>query len=76
MFAETLDYVFYNDTVLFDGSYSIGDSKCTTVRVSAADDNLVESTEVFHATVIPGANSQSYVSIFIIDKNCEWVHSF
>ena len=66
--------MFYNDTVLINGSYSIGDSECTTVRVSVPDDNLVESTEVFHAIVIPGANSQSYVSIFIIDNDCEWVH--
>ena len=73
-FAETLDYVFYNDTVLINGSYSIGDSECTTVIVSAPDDNLVESTEVFHAVVLTGATSHSYASIFIIDNDCEWVH--
>ena len=72
-FAEMLDYVFYNDTLTFDGSYSVGESECTTVRVFAPDDNLVESTEVFNAIVFPGASSLTSVSIFIIDNDCKWV---
>ena len=72
-FAEVLDYVFYNDTITFDGRYSVGESECTTVRVFAPDDNLVESTEVFNATVFPRASSLTSVSIFIIDNDCKWV---
>ena len=71
-FTEVLDYVFYNETLIFNGSYSVGDSECMTVRVFAPDDNLVESTEVFKAIVSPGASSLTSVSIFIIDNDCEW----
>ena len=65
--------MFYNDALIFNGSYSVGDSECTTVRVSAPDDNLVEGTEVFNATVSPGTISKNFVSIFIIDNDCECV---
>ena len=73
-FAEVLDYVFYNETLVFNGSYSAGDSECITVLVSVPDDNLVESTEVFHAIVFyySGADILSSASIFIIDNDCEW----
>ena len=69
--SEVLDYVFYNETLIFNGSYSVGESECMTVRVYAPEDNLVEGTEVFNAIVFPGANSLTSVSIFIIDNDCE-----
>ena len=72
-FAEVLDYLFYNETLIFNGSYSFGDSECMTVRVFGPEDNLVEGREVFYAIVFPGASSLTFVSIFIIDNDCELV---
>ena len=68
--------MFYNDALIFNGSYSVGEYECMTVRVSAPDDNLVEGTEVFNATVSPGATSKHLVSIFIIDNDCECMGFF
>ena len=36
LFPEELDYIFYNNTVTFNGSYLVGDSECVTVNVSVA----------------------------------------
>ena len=55
--------------VVFDGSYSVGDSKCVTVNVSALSDNLVEGTEAFTVTVHMLDTS---VTIFIIDNDCKY----
>ena len=70
-----LEYLFYNDTIIFNGSYSVGDSECVSVYVNVYDDNLVEGTEEvsdvdndnddgFH---FPGINVQT----FIIDNDCK-----
>ena len=69
------EYLFYNDTIIFNGSYSVGDSECVSVYVNVYDDNLVEGTEEvsyvdndnddgFH---FPGINVQT----FIIDNDCK-----
>ena len=68
LFPEELDYIFYNNTVTFNGSYLVGDSECVTVNVSVADDNLVEGTKVFNVLVRP---LSTLISIFIIDNDCK-----
>ena len=70
--VDDLDYVLnYNYVVLFNGSYSVGDSECMTMNVSALSDNLVEGTEsfAFHLYKL-----KTTVNIFIIDKDCKYIH--
>ena len=67
-----LDYVLnYNHMVLFNGSYSVGDSECVTMNVSALSDKLVEGTESF-AFDLDKLNTT--VTIFIIDSDCKYIH--
>ena len=54
--------------VLFNGSYSVGDSECVTMNISALSDNLVEGTESF-AVDLDKLNTT--VTIFIIDNDCK-----
>ena len=55
--------------ILFNGSYSVGDSECGTLNVSALSDNLVEGTEAFTASLY---NLDTSVTIFIIDIDCKY----
>ena len=66
MFIEDLDYIFSNITIIFNGSYSVGDSEC--VIVNAFSDNLVEGTEKFYVQV----DSFHTVPVFIIDNDCKY----
>ena len=67
-----LDYVLnYNHMVLFNGSYSVGDSECVTVNVSVLSDKLVEGTESF-AFDLDKLNTT--VTIFIIDSDCKCMY--
>ena len=66
--TANLDYVFGNNTVTFNGSYSVGDSECVVVTVSAPRDNLVEGTEYFIANIY---TLDIQVFIFIVDRDCE-----
>ena len=55
--------------ILFNGSYSVGDSECGTLNVSALSDNLVEGAEAFTASLYKLDTS---VTIFIIDIDCKY----
>ena len=55
--------------VVFNGSYSVGDSECVLMNVSALSDNLVEGTEAFTVTV---HRLDTSVTIFIIDNDCKY----
>ena len=63
------DYIASNVTITFNGSYSVGDSECELVNVSALDDNLVEGIETFHFFLRPEISFP--LVTFIIDSNCK-----
>ena len=68
--VDELDYVLnYNYVVLFNGSYSVGDSECMTMNVSALSDNLVEGTESFAVDL---DKLKTTITIFIIDSDCKY----
>ena len=45
--ADGTDFTFYNQTILFNGTYYDGDSVCVGVTVAAHTDGIVEGTEEF-----------------------------
>ena len=61
LYTADLEYVFHNDTIIFNGSYSVGDSECVAMDVSVPDDNLVEGTEKIEAT-----SNDIFITIYII----------
>ena len=62
-----LTYELYEDVVLFNGSYSDGDSECVPVYIAIADDDKVEGTEKIATTIHRGIIS----TVFIIDDDCK-----
>ena len=66
--VEGADYTFYNRTIVFNGSYSDGDSECVLVTCVAHADNAVEGTETLTVII---EQIDTPVTIFIIDSNCE-----
>ena len=70
LYTADLDYVFHNDTIIFNGSYSVGDSECVEVIINALKDDLVEGTELFFADI---NRINLHVFIFIIDSNCKFL---
>lgn len=66
MFIDELDFIFSNNAIIFNGSYSVGDSECVTVN--AISDNLVEGTQNFYVQV----DLFHAVSVFIIDNDCKY----
>jgi hypothetical protein len=63
------DYVFYNQTITFNGSYSAGDSECVSATAYAPDDYEVEGTESFNVRVDLSCGNSSIVCIFIVDDD-------
>ena len=64
-----MDYIFNNETITFNGSYSVGDSECVVVTLSALSDDKVEGTEDISMYFQPEVNA---VSVFIIDNDCKF----
>ena len=66
------DYLPFNESIYFRGNYSVGDTECVVVYVTAPDDNLVEKTEVFYIEVSAEygnvAVDDSEILFYIIDK--------
>ncbi|CAI8047415.1 Deleted in malignant brain tumors 1 protein [Geodia barretti] len=58
------DYTFYNETIVFNGSYSEGDSECVVVTVIAHTDGIVEGIEMISVSVGQLVNP---VYVFVID---------
>jgi hypothetical protein len=68
--VDETDYILYNQSITFNGSYSEGDSECVMVYVRAVEDSLVEGTEVIPVAVIPYfSEDPTPVSIFIVDND-------
>ena len=66
MISDRKEYVASNVTITFNGSYSVGDSECELVNVSALDDNLVGGFSL----MLQPAISLPLVT-FITDNNCK-----
>jgi hypothetical protein len=60
------DFTFYNETVVFNGSYSEGDSECLVVTVVAHTDGIVEGIEMISVSV---GQLATPVSVFVIDSD-------
>lgn len=73
LIAEEIDYLFDSDYIIFNGSYSVGDSECVMIDIVANTDNVVEGMEVIKANVNEKQEDDrrlSSISIFIIDNDC------
>ena len=70
-FSDITDYMFYNQTITFNGSYLVGDTQCAIAATYALDDNKVEGTESFSVQVDLSRDFTEIVHIFIIDNDCE-----
>ena len=57
--------------MIFNGSYSDGDSECVPVFVSVPDDDLVERAESYKTYI-----RDIHIEIFIIDNDCKPVHLY
>jgi hypothetical protein len=62
------DYIFYDDVIIFDGFYFVGESECVVVNVTVPDDYLVEGNEVFKV-VIDSLDLSPALCVFIIDND-------
>lgn len=69
------DYSPFSGIIKFRGDYSVGDTECVVVYVTAPDDNLVEKTEVFYAEAFADhgnvAVDDSEILFYIIDNDCK-----
>ena len=70
IFADGTDYIFYDDVIIFDGFYFVGESECVVVNVTVPDDYLVEGNEVFNVVL----DLSPAPCVFIIDNDCKVVH--
>ena len=66
--VDETDYTFYNETIVFNGSYSEGDSECVVVTVIAHTDGIVEGIEMISVSVGQLVNP---VYVFVIDDDCK-----
>ena len=73
IFADGTDYIFYDDVIIFDGFYFVGESECVMVNVTVPDDYLVEGNEVFNVE-IDFLDLSPAPCVFIIDNDCKVVH--
>lgn len=69
------DFLPFDGNIYFRGDYSVSDTECVVVYVTAPDDNLVERTEVFYTEVFAGrgnvAVDDSEILFHIIDNDCK-----
>ena len=69
------DYLPFNESIYFRGEYSVGDTECVVVYVTAPDNNLVEKTEVFYIEVFADngnvAVDDSEILFHIIYNDCK-----
>ena len=61
-----LEYFFHNNTIIFNGNYSVGESECVAMDVSVPDDNVVKGIKEIETEI-----SGICISIFIIDNDCK-----
>lgn len=72
-YSDGTDYIFYDDAIVFNGSYSVGEEECVVVNVNAPDDYLVEGNELFNV-VIDSFDISPAPCVYIIDNDCKIFH--
>ena len=66
--ADGTDFTFYNQTIVFNGTYYDGDSVCVGVTVAVFPDGIVEGTEEF---LIGIDHLDDAIFVYIIDSDCK-----
>ena len=68
--------MFYNQSITFNGSYSVGDTECAIAPTYAPADYEVEGTEFISVEVNVSRDFTERIRIFIIDNDCKLSSSY